>query len=99
MSAQTHSVPTFRAGSIRAGVETYLPNLTARARQVLPGDYLLNAADEPVVQVTKVEILHGTHTRVRISGVTTPRTGGKKRGYVRTVGASQAARIARPVTV
>lgn len=89
MSVQTSSVAR----------STFLPNLTARARQILPGDFLLNAADEPIILVTKVEVLHGAHTRVRISGVTTPRAGGKKRGYVRTLRASIVARIARPVTV
>jgi hypothetical protein len=82
-----------------AALLRHLPNLTARVRQILPGDFLLNAADEPIILVTKVEILHGAHPRVRISGVTTPRAGGKKRGYVKTLRASQVARIMRPVLV
>lgn len=104
MSAQT----AFRPYVLDAlGRETFLPNLTARARQIMPGDFLLNAADEPVVLVTKVEVLHGARPRVRVSGVTTPRASqtyrgrplGARRGFVKTLPASAVARITRPVLV
>lgn len=90
------SVQTLSPAAAHA-LAPYLPNLTARARQIMPGDFLLNAADEPIILVTKVEVLHGVYPRVRISGVTTPRAGGAKRGYVKTVPASGLARILRPV--
>jgi hypothetical protein len=98
MSAQTLS-PAAPYVLDAEGRATYLPNLTARVRQVMPGDFLLNAADEPVVLVTKVEVIHGAHPRVRISGVTTPRASRTRRGFVKTLPASAVARITRPVLV
>lgn len=95
MSAQTLSPAPYVLDA--QGRATYLPNLTALVRQVMPGDFLLNAADEPVVLVSKVEVIHGANPRVRISGVTMTRPGSPRRGFVKTLRPTQAARIARPV--